>query len=107
MHARATNPARDTRSSVVAESSAAIDERLEREPTLLGVFSLPQFDALKDRLAESVINGVQPSPETVAAGTYPNSRTLYLYTKQNSYAPNTLFGMILNRLLAAVELDAR
>jgi phosphate transport system substrate-binding protein len=85
-----------------AESSATNAERLEREPTLLGVFSLSEFDSLKDRLAESVINGVQPSPETVAAGTYPNSRTLYLYTKQNSYAPNTLLGMIINAYLAPV-----
>ena len=85
-----------------AESSGATVERLEREPTLLGVFSLSEFDSLKDRLAESVINGVQPSPETVAAGTYPNSRTLYLYTKQNSYAPNTLFGMIIDAYLAPV-----
>ena len=85
-----------------AESSATNAERLEREPTLLGVFSLREFDALKDRLAESVINGVQPSPETVAASTYPNSRALYLYTKQNSYAPNTLFGMIINAYLAPV-----
>jgi phosphate transport system substrate-binding protein len=85
-----------------AESSAAIVERLEREPTLLGVFSLSGFDALQDRLAASVINGVLPSPGTVAAGTYPSSRTLYLYTKQNSYAPNTLFGMIINAYLAPV-----
>jgi phosphate transport system substrate-binding protein len=83
-----------------AESSATNAERLEREPTLLGVFSLSEFDSLKDRLSESVINGVLPSPEAVAAGTYPNSRTLYLYTKQNSYAPNTLFGMTINAYLA-------
>jgi phosphate transport system substrate-binding protein len=85
-----------------AESSATNAARLEREPTLLGVFSLPEFDTLKDRLAESVISGAQPSPETVAAGTYPNSRALYLYTKQNSYAPNTLFGKIINAYLAPV-----
>jgi phosphate transport system substrate-binding protein len=85
-----------------AESSAAIVERLEREPTLLGVFSLSGFDTLQDRLAASVINGVLPSPGTVAAGTYPSSRTLYLYTKQNSYAPNTLFGMIIHAYLAPV-----
>jgi phosphate transport system substrate-binding protein len=84
-----------------AESSATNAERLEREPTLLGVFSLSEFNSLQDRLAASVINGVPPSRETVAAETYRNSRTLYLYTKQNlSYAPTTLFGMIINAYLA-------
>jgi phosphate transport system substrate-binding protein len=84
-----------------AESSATNAERLEREPTLLGVFSLSEFDSLRDRLAASVIDGVPPSRETVAAETYRNSRTLYLYTKQSfAYAPTTLFGMSINAYLA-------
>ena len=84
-----------------AEGSAQNTERLVREPTLLGVFSPSEFDSLQDRLAASVINGVPPSPQTVAAETYRNSRTLYLYVKQNApYSPTTLFGMIVNAYLA-------
>lgn len=86
-----------------AESSVANAERLEREPTLLGVFTLSEFDSLKNRLAASVINGVLPSPETVAADTYPNSRTLYLYMKQNSYTPNFQVGMLVNAYLAPLS----
>jgi phosphate transport system substrate-binding protein len=81
------------------ESSVTDAERLEREPTLLEVFTLSEFNSVKDRLAASVIDGVLPTPETVAADTYPNSRTLYLYTKQYLYASNPQVGMLINAYL--------
>jgi phosphate transport system substrate-binding protein len=84
------------------ESSVTDAERLEREPTLLAVFTLQEFNSVKDRLAASVINGVLPSPETVAADTYPNSRTLYLYTKQYSYAYNPQVGILINAYLTSL-----
>jgi phosphate transport system substrate-binding protein len=83
-----------------AESSGTNVERLQREPTLLAVFSLSEFNSVKDKLVASIVNGVLPTPETVAAGTYPNSRTLYLYTKQYSYVPNPQVGMLINAYLA-------
>ena len=88
------------------ENSTTNAERLEREPTLLGVFSLSGFDSLRDRLAASVIDGVSPSLQTVAAGTYPNSRTLYLYTTQTSYAPKTLFDQFINAYLTSLNVNA-
>jgi phosphate transport system substrate-binding protein len=86
-----------------AESSVTNAERLEREPTLLAVFTLSDFNSLQDRLAASVIDSVLPTPETVAADTYPNSRTLYLYTKQSSYAPNSQVGMVINAYVAPLS----
>jgi phosphate transport system substrate-binding protein len=107
---RTTDPARhdeiclNVRADGAYEASAASSvtnaERLEREPTLLAVFTLSEFNSVKDKLAASVINGVVPTPETVAADTYPNSRTLYLYTKQYLYASNPQVGMLINAYLA-------
>jgi phosphate transport system substrate-binding protein len=83
-----------------AEGIVAYTERLARDPTLLGVYTLAEFDGSKDKLAASVIDGVEPSFETIAAATYPASRTLYLYTKQYYYTTGNLFGMLMNAYLA-------
>jgi phosphate transport system substrate-binding protein len=83
-----------------AEGIVAYTERLARDPTLLGVLTLSEFDAAKDKLAATVIDGVEPSSETIASATYPASRTLYLYTKQYYYTTGNLFGMLMNAYLA-------
>jgi phosphate transport system substrate-binding protein len=95
-----TNVRGDDAYEVSAEGAAAYTERLVREPTMLGIFTLPEFDGSMDKLAASVIDGVAPSPETIAAATYPGSRTLYLYTKQYYYTTNNTFGMLVNAYLA-------
>lgn len=107
---RVTNPARyeeictnvrgDGAYEVSTGGFAAYTERLAREPTVLGVLTLSEFDGWQDKLAASVIDGVEPTSETIAAATYPASRTLYLYTKQYYYTPGNLFGMLMNAYLA-------
>jgi phosphate transport system substrate-binding protein len=82
------------------EGAVGYTEHLVREPTLLGIFTLSEFDWSKDKLAASVIDGLEPSSETIAAATYPASRTLYLYTRQYYYTTNNTFGMLINTYLA-------
>jgi phosphate transport system substrate-binding protein len=83
-----------------AESIVTYTERLTRDPTLLGIVTFSQFDRSKDRLAASVIDAVEPSPETIADHTYPASRVLYLYTKQYNYTTFNPFGMLMSAYLA-------
>jgi phosphate transport system substrate-binding protein len=83
-----------------AEGIVTYTERLARDPTLLGIITFSEFDGSKDRLAASVIDAVEPSPETIAAHTYPASRVLYLYTKQYNYTTINLFGMLMRAYLA-------
>jgi phosphate transport system substrate-binding protein len=82
-----------------AESTVAYTEHLVREPTVLGILTLSDFEWSKDKLDASVIDGAAPSPYTIADATYPAARTLYLYTNQNYYTANSVFGVLLNLYL--------
>ena len=95
-----TNVRGDDAYEVSAEGAATYTERLVREPTMLGIFTLSEFDGSMDKLAASVIDSVTPSPETIAAATYPGSRTLYVYARQYYYTPNSTFGGLINAYLA-------
>jgi phosphate transport system substrate-binding protein len=107
---RLTDPARyedictsvrgDGAYDVNAEGTAGYAERLEREPTVLAIFTLSEFEWSKDKLDASLIDGIGPSPETIAAASYPVSRTLYLYMNQNYYMTNSMFGILINAYLA-------
>jgi phosphate transport system substrate-binding protein len=55
-------------------------ENLERNPTVLAVLTLPEFERVEGRLIANPIDDIEPSPETVSGDTYPASRTLYLYS---------------------------
>jgi hypothetical protein len=45
----------------------------------------------KEALATSPIGGVEPTREAIDAGTYPGSRTLYLYVDQSRASWNVPF----------------
>jgi len=55
-------------------------ENLERNPTVLAVLTLPEFERVEGRLIANPIDDIEPSPATVSGDTYPASRTLYLYS---------------------------
>jgi len=63
------------------ENDNLIVQKLENYPAAFGIFGYSFLHRNADRLQGAVINGVQPTFETIAGGTYPISRTLYLYVK--------------------------
>jgi phosphate transport system substrate-binding protein len=69
--------------------AGATTGNLERNPTVFGVLTLSDFEWAKDRLVVSPIDNIEASLETVVAGTYSASRTLYLYTNVDARFLNT------------------
>ena len=57
-------------------------QRLETYPAVIAVASYGFFDRNRDKLDAAAVDGVEPTLETIRAGTYPGSRTLYLYVKK-------------------------
>lgn len=66
---------RTTRTALVAPSSAAMVEMVARQPGSLGYVSLGWVDS---RVALLAVDGVLPTPQTVAANTYPLRATLFI-----------------------------
>lgn len=56
--------------------------RLENDPALFAVLGGEDFLRNRDKLVAAAFDGVTPSPETLANGTYPASRTLFVYTSR-------------------------
>ena len=73
-------------------------DNLVHEPTVLGIYTFSEFAHAEDQLVANFIDGVAPSAETIAAGTYPASRTLYLYVNKR-YSTYSLFHRVLNAYL--------
>jgi phosphate transport system substrate-binding protein len=69
---------------VYDESRPANDlvRELQTYPTVFGVLTYDLFDRNRTNLAAAAVNGVAPTQETLADGTYPASRTLYLYVQR-------------------------
>ena len=55
--------------------------RLDANQDAVGVFGLSFYDQNRDKLQVATIDGVEPSPETIASGEYPVSRPLFFYIK--------------------------
>jgi phosphate transport system substrate-binding protein len=58
--------------------------RVQSSPGSVGVFPYLYFDAHRDSLAAVIVDDVAPSAESIAKGTYPGSRVLYLYAKESN-----------------------
>jgi len=63
------------------ENDDLIVRRLLADPNTYGIFGFSFLHENRDRLAGLRIEGVGPAPETIADGSYPISRPLYLYVK--------------------------
>jgi phosphate transport system substrate-binding protein len=85
------------------DSSTTLADALVRNPTMLGIFTLAAFQRAQDQVVASLIDGVEPSPEAIVAGTYPASRTLYLYTNRR-YPAYSLFDKVLDAYLSPIVL---
>ncbi len=63
------------------ENDNLIVQKLEANPTALGIFGFSFLDQNEDRIQGSKIGGVDPSFEAIGNGSYPISRSLFFYVK--------------------------
>lgn len=64
------------------ENDNLIVQKLEANPNAVGIFGYSYLEENTDRLIGVPVNGITPSYETIAAGTYPGSRPLIIYVKK-------------------------
>ncbi|NJN46900.1 MAG: PstS family phosphate ABC transporter substrate-binding protein [Candidatus Competibacteraceae bacterium] len=64
------------------ENDNLIVQKLDANPTALGIFGYSFLDQNSDKVQGSHINGVEPTFDNIASGDYPVSRPLYTYVKK-------------------------
>ncbi|WP_297804141.1 substrate-binding domain-containing protein [uncultured Brevundimonas sp.] len=64
------------------ENDNAIVQTLTRTPGSLGVFGFSFLEQNMDTVKAETIDGVAPSVEAIANGSYPLARSLYIYVKK-------------------------
>jgi len=64
------------------ENDNAIVETLTKTPGSLGVFGYSFLEENGDKVKGSPVNGVRPTAGAIADGSYPLSRSLYIYVKK-------------------------
>ncbi len=67
------------------ENDNLIVQKLSKDKDAFGIFGYSFLEENSDTIQAASINGVEPTPETVAAGKYPISRSLYFYIKNAHY----------------------
>jgi hypothetical protein len=65
------------------------ESKLQSRPNAIGILSYSSLFRNSDSLVAVPINGVGPTRATIEGGTYPGSRTLFLYVSQDSSTPLT------------------
>jgi len=65
------------------ENDNLIVQKLIKNKNAIGIFGYSFLEENSDTLSGALIDGVQPSPETVSNGSYPYSRSLYFYVKKS------------------------
>ena len=63
------------------ENDNLIVQKLQANPAALGIFGFSFLDQNADQVQGSIIDGVEPEFEAIAAGDYKVSRPLFLYVK--------------------------
>ncbi|NJC34045.1 phosphate transport system substrate-binding protein [Sphingomonas jejuensis] len=64
------------------ENDNLIVQRLNANPDAVGIFGFSFLEENARTLRGVPINGVEPSAATIADGTYPGARSLYIYVKK-------------------------
>jgi phosphate transport system substrate-binding protein len=64
------------------ENDNLIVQKLDANPSALGIFGFSFLDQNTDKIQGSFVDGVQPTFEAIAAGVYPVSRPLFFYVKK-------------------------
>ncbi|HRD46970.1 MAG TPA: substrate-binding domain-containing protein, partial [Caulobacter sp.] len=62
----------------------AIVQTLTRTPGALGVFGYSFLEENGDKVKAATVNGIAPTSTTIANGSYPLSRSLYIYVKKSN-----------------------
>ena len=63
------------------ENDNLIVQKLEANPNALGVFGYSFLEQNADKVKGSKVGGVEPTFDTIAGGSYPVSRPLFMYVK--------------------------
>ncbi|MCV3767102.1 PstS family phosphate ABC transporter substrate-binding protein [Rhizobium sp. TRM95796] len=63
------------------ENDNLIVQRLEADQNSVGIFGYSFLYENEDKLKDVKINGIEASPETIADGSYPVARPLFIYIK--------------------------
>jgi len=63
------------------ENDNLIVSKLEANPNALGIFGFSFLDQNSDAIKGALVDGVAPTFEAIADGSYPVSRSLYFYIK--------------------------
>jgi len=72
----------DGRFIEAGENDNLIVQKLQANANAFGIFGYSFLDQNTDAVQGSLINGVEPTFENIAAGSYPVSRPLYFYVKK-------------------------
>lgn len=72
----------DGRFIEAGENDNLIVQKLEANPKALGIFGFSFLDQNSDIVQPSLIDGTEPTFETISDGSYPVSRPLYFYVKK-------------------------
>jgi phosphate transport system substrate-binding protein len=64
------------------ENDNLIVQKLETNPKALGIFGFSFLDQNADKIQGSLIDGVEPTFDNIADGSYPVSRPLFFYVKK-------------------------
>ena len=64
------------------ENDNLIVQKLQSNPNAIGVFGYSYLEENAASLNGVPLNGIEPTYETIAAGSYPGSRPLYIYVKK-------------------------
>ena len=64
------------------ENDNLIVQKLESNPNALGIFGFSFLDQNADKIQGSKVDGVAPSFDSIADGSYPVSRPLFFYVKK-------------------------
>lgn len=65
------------------ENDRLVISKLEKDPTSYGVMGFNNLERNREKLRGITINGIEPDYETILDGSYPGSRALYLYVKDD------------------------
>jgi phosphate transport system substrate-binding protein len=64
------------------ENDNAIVQTLEKTPAAVGVFGYSFLENNMDKVKAATVDGVAPTFDTISNGSYPLSRSLYIYVKK-------------------------
>ncbi len=64
------------------ENDNLIVQRLIKNSEAIGIFGYSFLDENRDRLQGAVVEGSEPLPENISNGSYPISRSLFVYVKK-------------------------